>query len=102
MLPVRFVGSAPTDLKVTADFTSKYADLKDGKSWSFTVVPWDDAYSDAVIRLAILRATEMWEREGLYAELTDNITRGIVDNFPGMCADGRLREIQLEAYPEAL
>lgn len=70
--------------------------------WSYHVVAKDDPISALEVQQATLRATLMWGAGNIQAEVVDNLTRDVVYNLPGLCADGVIREIQRAAYPEAL
>lgn len=70
--------------------------------WSYHVVAKDDPISALEVQQATLRATLMWGEGNIQGENVDNLTRGVVANLPGLCADGVMREIQRSAYPEAL
>ncbi len=81
--------------------SSKYSDSA-GKGWTWLVIATDCPISALEVQMAELRVTRMWSAGTIQSELVDNLTRGLVANLPGVCADGVMREIQLAAYPEGL
>lgn len=81
---------------------SKFRDAGTGNDWHYDVVAKDDPTSALEVAMARQRITMWYTAMGSRAEHLDTLTRGLVDNYPGRCADGVVREIQLAAYPEAL